>query len=106
MSQGSFAPAQPAQVTPTQRKALLRAWVSYTHGLNSNPPCRRGFASWSTERQRAEEGVSERASDVLLIAHVDNTAVLGKMQFPASVKSTDARKQLAIRAFGRDLRSL
>ena len=44
--------------TPTQRKAPLRAWVSYTHGLHSNPPCRRGLASWPTERQRAEEGVS------------------------------------------------
>ncbi|MHC4400943.1 MAG: hypothetical protein ACYTG0_14800, partial [Planctomycetota bacterium] len=28
-------------------------------------------------------------------------ALLGKMQLPASVKSTSARKQLAVRAFGR-----
>jgi len=34
-------------------------------------------------------------------ASVAHAAVLGKMQLAASVKSTDARKQLALRAFGR-----
>jgi hypothetical protein len=68
--------------TPVRLRALLRAWVYCTHGLYMNPLCRRGLALWRTANASAHRwACPERASDLLLIAHVDNRRRLAMCVF-------------------------